>query len=170
MVAIRSNIQLSSTRVNLHKIMLKELNVAGPFQFNVEFSQALDLIASGQQDSDQLIASRFSLADTGLALEHMRAGKAAGKILIKPWRNAPTRGHTRPQCVRRVDTFLTLQVDWTMLPRSLTAMCIGGTHVKIPMRSYRMPSEPTVKGRAARRRHICQKITWPMRRDMASRP
>lgn len=83
-VAILSNIQLSSTPVNLHKIMLKELNVAGSFQFNVEFRQALDLIASGQQDFDQLIAARFSLAETGLALEHMRAGKAAGKILIKP--------------------------------------------------------------------------------------
>lgn len=82
-IAILSNIQLSKVPVNLHKIMLKEVVVTGSFQFNVEFKQALDLITSGQQDFEQLIAARFPLAETGAALDYMLAGKAAGKILIK---------------------------------------------------------------------------------------
>lgn len=64
--------------------MLKEITVAGSFQFNVEFRQALDLIISGQQDFDRLVAARFGLKDTGAALELMLSGAAAGKILIKP--------------------------------------------------------------------------------------
>ncbi len=83
-VSILSNIQLSDVPVNLHKIMLKEVAVTGSFQFNAEFKQALDLITSGQQEFEQLIAARFSLADTRAALDYMLAGKAAGKILIKP--------------------------------------------------------------------------------------
>ena len=83
-VSILSNIQLSGTPVNLHKIMLKEINVSGSFQFNSDFTRALDLITSGQQDFAQLIAARFALADIGAAFKHMLAGKAAGKILIKP--------------------------------------------------------------------------------------
>ncbi len=83
-VAILSNIQPSGTPVNLHKIMLKEVRVVGSFQFNAEFRRAIELIVSGRQDFSQLIAARFALPDTGAALEHMLAGKAAGKILIKP--------------------------------------------------------------------------------------
>lgn len=83
-VSILSNIQLSDTPVNLHKIMLKEAIVAGSFQFNVEFRKALDLIISGKRDFDQLIAARFPLPRTADALELMLSGKAAGKILIKP--------------------------------------------------------------------------------------
>ncbi|QKV19097.1 zinc-dependent alcohol dehydrogenase [Oricola thermophila] len=83
-VSILSNIQLSDTPVHLHRIMLKELTVAGSFQFNVEFRQALELITSGRQDFEQLVAARFPLSQTADALELMLSGKAAGKILIKP--------------------------------------------------------------------------------------
>lgn len=83
-VSILSNIQLSDTPVNLHKIMLKEITVAGSFQFNMEFRKALDLIISGTRDFNQLIAARFPLPRTADALELMLSGKAAGKILIKP--------------------------------------------------------------------------------------
>ncbi|MDG4674924.1 alcohol dehydrogenase catalytic domain-containing protein [Shinella sp. 838] len=83
-LSILSNIQPSATPINLHRIMLKEIVVAGSFQFNKEFRQALDLIQSGTVDFDQLIAARFGLKDTGPALELMLSGGAAGKILIKP--------------------------------------------------------------------------------------
>ncbi|WP_372574860.1 zinc-dependent alcohol dehydrogenase [Ruegeria jejuensis] len=83
-LSILSNIQLTDTAVHLHKIMLKEINVRGSFQFNAEFKQALALIASGRQDFEQLIAARFDLSETGKALEYMMSGQAAGKILIKP--------------------------------------------------------------------------------------
>ncbi len=83
-VSILSNIQPTAVPINLHRIMLKEIAVVGSFQFNVEFRQALALIASGKQDFDQLIAGRFGLDQTAEALELMLSGKAAGKILIKP--------------------------------------------------------------------------------------
>ncbi|MEP3279424.1 MAG: zinc-binding dehydrogenase [Stappiaceae bacterium] len=83
-VSILSNIQLSETPINLHKIMLKEVTVAGSFQFNIEFKQALDIITAEPDVFDKLIAARFPLSQTVDALELMLSGKAAGKILIKP--------------------------------------------------------------------------------------
>lgn len=83
-VSILSNIQLSETPVHLHRIMLKEITVAGSFQFNKEFREAIALITARPQDVDKLIAARYPLSRTGEALEYMLAGKAAGKILIKP--------------------------------------------------------------------------------------
>jgi L-idonate 5-dehydrogenase len=83
-VSILSNIQPTATPINLHRIMLKEITVAGSFQFNKEFGQALDLILSGAFDFDQLIAARFGLHETGEALALMQSGGASGKILIKP--------------------------------------------------------------------------------------
>ena len=83
-LSILSNIQLSETAIHLHKIMLKEISVNGSFQFNVEFKQSLDLIAQNGDVFDSLIAARFPLAQTQDALDYMLAGKAAGKILLKP--------------------------------------------------------------------------------------
>ena len=82
-VVILSNIQSSNTPIDLHRIMLKEIDVTGSMQFNEEFQQAVDLIVSGRVDFDRLIAARFGLSDTGKALELMAAGGAAGKILLK---------------------------------------------------------------------------------------
>lgn len=81
-VSILSNIQLSDTVIDLHKIMLKEVDVVGSFQFNREFKEAVQFIESGQMDFEQLIAARFPLEKTGEALELMLSGKAAGKILL----------------------------------------------------------------------------------------
>jgi len=83
-VSILSSIQLSDTAIHLHKIMLKELAVTGSFQFNTEFAMALDLVTKNGEDFDKLIAVRFGLDQTQEALEYMLAGKAAGKILLKP--------------------------------------------------------------------------------------
>lgn len=83
-VVILSSIQPSPTPINLHRIMLKELSVLGSFQFNKEFRQAIDLIASGTVDFDSLISARFRIDQTGEALSFMAAGKAAGKILLVP--------------------------------------------------------------------------------------
>lgn len=83
-VSILSNIQLSETAINLHKIMLKELNIRGSFQFNSEFKEAVRLITSQTFDFEKLIAERFPLDQAQKALEFMLAGKAAGKILLKP--------------------------------------------------------------------------------------
>lgn len=82
-VSILSNIQLSNTPVELHRIMLKEVQVVGSFQFNREFEEAVSLIESGALQLDPLIAARFPLSQTADALELMLAGGAAGKILIK---------------------------------------------------------------------------------------
>ena len=83
-VVILSNIQRSATPIDLHRIMLKEIEVVGSFQFHREFQEALDLIASGEVDFARLIAARFGVSETGDALALMASGKAAGKILIKP--------------------------------------------------------------------------------------
>lgn len=83
-LSILSNIQPTTTPINLHRIMLKEIAVVGSFQFNREFRQAIDLILSGRFDFDQLIAARFALNKTGEALALMQSGGAPGKILIKP--------------------------------------------------------------------------------------
>lgn len=83
-LVILSNIQPSETPVNLHKIMLKEIDVKGSFQFNKEFAEAVDLILSGKVDFDRLIAARFPLNRTADALQYMADGKAFGKILLKP--------------------------------------------------------------------------------------
>lgn len=83
-LVILSNIQPSETPVNLHRIMLKEIDVKGSFQFNREFREAMDLVTSGTVDFDRLIAARFPLGQTGDALQYMADGKAAGKILLKP--------------------------------------------------------------------------------------
>jgi L-idonate 5-dehydrogenase len=83
-VVILSNIQPSETPVHLHKIMLKEIDVVGSFQFNKEFAEAVALVTSGTVDFDKLIAARFPLAQTAEALQYMADGKAFGKILLKP--------------------------------------------------------------------------------------
>lgn len=83
-VVILSSIQPSPTPINLHRIMLKELSVLGSFQFNKEFRGAIDLIVSGKIDLDALISARFPISQTSDALNYMMAGKAAGKILLKP--------------------------------------------------------------------------------------
>ena len=83
-ISILSNIQTTAVPINLGRIMLKEISVAGSFQFNKEFRQALDLIVSGKQDFDLLIAGRYAVENTAAALDYMLSGKAAGKILIKP--------------------------------------------------------------------------------------
>lgn len=83
-LAILSNIQPSSTPVNLHRIMLKEIIVAGSFQFNKEFKEAVALIVSGAFDFDKLIAARFGLSETATALDLAASGAAAGKVLLKP--------------------------------------------------------------------------------------
>ncbi len=83
-VVILSNIQPSDTPIHLHKIMLKEIDVVGSFQFNREFTEAMDLILSGKADFDKLIAARFPLSQTADALRYMADGKAFGKILLKP--------------------------------------------------------------------------------------
>ncbi|ASJ76281.1 zinc-dependent alcohol dehydrogenase [Granulosicoccus antarcticus] len=82
-VSILSNIQLSDTRIELHRIMLKEVRVLGSFQFNREFEEAVRLIESGTLPLDPLIAAQFPLSQTAEALELMLSGGAAGKILIK---------------------------------------------------------------------------------------
>ena len=82
-VVILSNIQASNTPIDLHRIMLKEIDVTGSMQFNEEFLKAVDMIVSGQVDFDRLIAARLGLSDTGRALELMAAGGASGKILLK---------------------------------------------------------------------------------------
>lgn len=83
-LAILSNIQPSATPINLHRIMLKEIDVAGSFQFNKEFRQAVDFIVSGTFDFGKLIAGRFTLSQVAEALELAASGAAAGKVLIKP--------------------------------------------------------------------------------------
>ncbi len=83
-LSILSTIQPSEVPINLHRIMLKEIAVHGSFQFNAEFRQAIELIARRTPDFDALIAARFPLSRTGEALDYMLAGKAAGKILIRP--------------------------------------------------------------------------------------
>lgn len=83
-VSILSNIQLSSTPIELHRIMLKEIQVRGSFQFNVEFKEALALIASGTVDFESLTAARFPLEQAAEAFELMLSGEAAGKILLIP--------------------------------------------------------------------------------------
>lgn len=82
-VAMLSSIQPSTTPINLHKIMLKEIEVAGSFQFNSEFENAISLIISGHEDFDKLIAATFSLQYTSDAFKLMDSGRAAGKILLK---------------------------------------------------------------------------------------
>ncbi|MEV8467527.1 alcohol dehydrogenase catalytic domain-containing protein [Fluviibacterium sp. DFM31] len=83
-VVILSNIQPSQTPIHLHKIMLKEIQVVGSFQFNKEFAEAVELVTSKQADFDKLIAARFALSQTAEALQYMADGKAFGKILLKP--------------------------------------------------------------------------------------
>ncbi|MEY8141174.1 zinc-binding dehydrogenase [Falsihalocynthiibacter sp. CO-5D18] len=81
-ISILSNIQLRDARVMLHLIMLKEIEVAGSFQFNREFEEAVQLIESGAVDFEALTAHAFPLDQTGEALEMMAGGKAFGKIII----------------------------------------------------------------------------------------
>lgn len=81
-ISILSNIQLTATPIELHRIMLKEIHVVGSFQFNKEFEQAVTLIESGSIDLDPLIAARYHLPQTGDAFELMLGGTAAGKILL----------------------------------------------------------------------------------------
>ncbi len=83
-LVILSNIQPSATPVNLHKIMLKEIDVKGSFQFNREFAEAVELVTSKKADFDKLIAARFPLEETLNALQYRADGKAYGKILLKP--------------------------------------------------------------------------------------
>lgn len=83
-VCILSNIQLTSTPIELHRIMLKEIKVLGSFQFNAEFKEALALIASDTVDFDALTAARFPLEQAADAFELMLSGEAAGKILLVP--------------------------------------------------------------------------------------
>lgn len=81
-VSILSNIQLREAQVNLNLIMLKEIEVVGSFQFNLEFEEAVQLIEAGDVDFDALTAAAYPLADAGAALEAMAAGQAFGKIIL----------------------------------------------------------------------------------------
>lgn len=81
-VSILSSIQPSETPINLHHIMLKEIQVAGSFQFNVEFEEAVKVIESGQFDFDQMIAGQFDIAHTADAFDLALSGKAAGKVQL----------------------------------------------------------------------------------------
>ncbi len=79
-VSVLSNIRVDSGTANLHKIMLKEIKLVGSFQFNREFSEAVDIIASGQFDFDTLIAKRFALSDVKDAFSLAMSGTAIGKV------------------------------------------------------------------------------------------
>lgn len=81
-LAILSNIQLRAAEVQLNRIMLKEIEVAGSFQFNREFEDAVQLIESGAVDFGALTAAVYPLAQTGDALAAMAAGEAFGKIVL----------------------------------------------------------------------------------------
>ena len=83
-LSILSNIQPSATPIYLHRIMLKEISVAGSFQFNMEFVKAIDLIASEAHVIDRLVAKRFPLEDTAAALDAALSGAIPGKVLLKP--------------------------------------------------------------------------------------
>lgn len=81
-IAILSNIQTREAQVNLNQIMLKEIEVVGSFQFNLEFEQAVQLIEAGAVDFDVLTARAYPLAEAGAALAAMAAGDAFGKIIL----------------------------------------------------------------------------------------
>lgn len=82
-LSVLSNIQTKSGTADLHLVMLKELSIVGSFQFNKEFEEAVQVIEAGKTDFDALIAAEFPLTETVSALNLMRSGKAAGKILLK---------------------------------------------------------------------------------------
>lgn len=81
-VSILSNIGLTLAEVNLHLIMLKEINVTGSFQFNVEFEEAVQLIEAGKVDFETITAATYPLDRASEAFELMASGKAFGKILL----------------------------------------------------------------------------------------
>lgn len=83
-VAILSNIQPAAAEVALHRIMLREIEVIGSFQFNREFEQAVRLIESGAVDLEPLIGASWPLSRLGEALAAMAAGEVNGKIVITP--------------------------------------------------------------------------------------
>jgi len=81
-VSILSNIQPKPASVDLHLVMLKEIEIIGSFQFNKEFEEAVQVIESGKINFDALIAAEFPLARTFDALKLMQSGGNAGKILL----------------------------------------------------------------------------------------
>lgn len=81
-LSILSNIQPSRAIVDLHLIMLKEIEIVGSLQFSREFEEAVRVIEADNIDFDALIAATFSLAEAARAFELMDSGQAAGKILL----------------------------------------------------------------------------------------
>lgn len=81
-VSILSSIQPSAVPINLHQIMLKEIQVSGSFQFNKEFEEAVQVIESGKFDFRKMIAGQFSIADTAEAFELALSGVVAGKVQL----------------------------------------------------------------------------------------
>ncbi len=79
-ISVLSNIRVESGTANLHKIMLKEIKLVGSFQFNCEFKEAVDIIASGKFDFGALIAKRFPLSEVKDAFDLALSGKAVGKV------------------------------------------------------------------------------------------
>lgn len=79
-VSIVSTLQPGSDGVDLNLIMLRELRIIGAFQFNREFRDAIDIIASGRFDFDVLVAKTFLLEDAKEAFELAMSGQAGGKV------------------------------------------------------------------------------------------
>lgn len=81
-ISILSNIQPRPATVDLHLVMLKEIEIVGSFQFNREFEEAVQVIEAGKTNFDALIAAEFPLSRTYDALRLMQGGGNAGKILL----------------------------------------------------------------------------------------
>eukprot|EP00903_Cladosiphon_okamuranus_P002028 g2026.t1 len=81
-ISILSNIQPKPASIDLHLIMLKEIEIVGSFQFNREFEEAVQVIEAGETDFDAITAAVFPLSEAYDALKLMQQGGNAGKILL----------------------------------------------------------------------------------------
>ena len=64
--------------------MLRELTVVGALAYDLEFSEAITLLASRAVDLKPLITHRFALTDIAKAFEVQLDASASIKVIIDP--------------------------------------------------------------------------------------
>ena len=83
-VGVLSLIQPTPAPVDLHLVAIKEVIVTGSILFTTEFGEAVEMAARGAIDFDAITDTRYSVEETQAACATMAAGRAVGKVLIKP--------------------------------------------------------------------------------------
>ncbi len=80
--AVIVGVHKKPVELDLVNVLIRELNIIGAMAYPDEFSQVIEMLASGRVDARPLISHRYPLSDFDTALATATAGNEAIKVLV----------------------------------------------------------------------------------------